>query len=1183
MRIGQALLRDAGIVPVSVVAVAYVNDEANMNVWTEAAVLRDGEVSQDAARGDVEAVVLETLGMLLRIGFVAVTFGFVGKAVVSRNVRAEADVDVTALHEAYRVTAEGTVILLARSIALGDLHGTVRYMVMLKINGNCLTGFVDLGSQCTLMRCSDAQRLGISWETHDRLPVMRGIGNSIVVPLGVTTVNIEIQNIEEQVEVFIVSDEVIKYAVLIGHSFTEKPNIIITKTSEGLIFEKDTVRKVGLMLSDDIKLNPLKMCIAQVTCTNTYSGPIYVHGSLRGEPNHEFYLLPGEYQISKGQGSLLIQNVSKELIYLEKGTLLTRIRPVEHVMSINALNVENYESATLINCDQSLTAGEFEQLRCLLKQYQGCFSSGLKDLGFTNIVEMVIELEDSRPVVYRPYRLSYSERDLVRSMVQEMIESGIICESKSPYASPILLVKKKTGEKRLCVDYRALNNKTKRERYPLPLIDDQLDRLAGHSLFITLDCASGYYQIPIAEESQDKTAFVTPDGQYQFRRMPFGLANAPSVFQRAINKILPKSKVDFALIFMDDILIPAKSFREGMTRLEQVLKLLLEAGLTLKMSKCYFFYKEIDFLGFEVNGSGIKPGKLKTAAISNFPEPQNVHDIRRFIGLASFFRRFVKDFALIARPLTDLLRSNFEWKWESSHKHAFELLKQKLVERPLLALYDVTLETELHTDACKSGVAGILMQKQVDGSRRPVAYYSRKTTGDEQKLHSFELETLAVIASLKRFRVYLLGIKFKIITDCNALRTTLTKRDLIPRISRWWIQLQEYDCEIEYRAGSRMAHVDALSRAPVADPLPGDEDCQALDVLNIELKDWISTVQGNDDEIKRIREILQDPETKRVVDICKNYLLKGGYVYKILENDIRWVVPRAMRWQVLKMNHDDVGHFGFDKTLNRLRSVLWFPKMRRFTKKYVSACIECAHHKTPGGRKEGMLHPIPKLEVPFHTLHADHLGPFVRSRRGNTYVLAVIDSFTKFINIRPVRDTKSTTAIRVLKEHFSLFGTPSRLITDRGTCFTSGKFKTFINTSGIKHILNAVATPRANGQVERFNRTILDALGTKCHGKNDNLWDDYVGDIQLGLNTTVNKTTGKTPSELLFGCRLVSTSENILNDVVVEVTDRITGENLDKIREETKNRIEDQQRNAGCERSVPRHRWSQITAARSHE
>lgn len=257
-----------------------------------------------------------------------------------------------------------------------------------------------------------------------------------------------------------------------------------------------------------------------------------------------------------------------------------------------------------------------------------------------------------------------------------------------------------------------------------------------------------------------------------------------------------------------------------------------------------------------------------------------------------------------------------------------------------------------------------------------------------------------------------------------------------------------------------------------------------FDVLQIDVKNWITTVQSADDEIRRIKEALEHKEKNHMLDIRKNFKLKRNHVYRQVDDAIR-VVPKGVRWQILQMNHDKAGHFGFEKTLSCIQETFWFPKMRRFVKKYVSACLECAHHKAPGGPKEGLLHLIPKVGVPFYTLHADHLGPFVRSRRGNIYLLIITDAFTKYVNIKAVRDTKTTTAIKIFKEQFEYLGISSRLVTDRGTCFTSSKFQSFMEELGIKHVLNAVATPRANGQVERFNRTVISALGARCHGERD--------------------------------------------------------------------------------------------------
>lgn len=1036
------------------------------------------------------------------------------------------------------------------SADISDSCNTInKYTLPIRVNGKTIMCLIDLGSETTLIRQSDALRLGLQW-VNVAGPFLRGLGNIPYLPIGLAHPTLEVQGVlEENVEAFIVDDHLINYPVLLGHSFSERPNVQITKTSTELIFKRiqDHFVKLSLTVACDITIPENCLMAVRVRSNSHNFDNVYVAGTVRGYPNKEYYLLPGEFTMINGECSLLVFNLSTKAITMTKGSLLTRALVVSPGLRVNVIEESNNENY-IINCSDGLVRQDRQQLEALLAQYKDCFSFGMRDLGYTTETEIVIQLNDSVPVVYRPYRLSFSERKKVQGIIDEMMECGIVRESSSPYASPIVLVRKKDGEIRLCVDYRALNNKTKRDLYPLPRIEDLLDQLSGQSIFTTLDLASGYHQIPIAKESVEKTAFVTPDGQYEYNRMPFGLAIAPAVFQRLIHKVLNKAKIKHTLVYMDDLLIPSNSIDQGLSRLKEVLEALRASGLTLKLEKCHFFKESIDFLGFEITKGEIRPGSIKTDAIAQFKAPTSQHEVRRFIGLTSFFRRFVRDFASIARPLTNLLRKDEPWRWTDMESRAFDQLKQSLMERPVLALYDHTAETQLHTDASQIGLAGILLQRKDSLPFRPVAYFSRQTTPDEQKFHAFELETLAVVCSLGKFRVYLLGIQFTIFTDCHALRTIFTKRDLVPRISRWWIQFLEYDCTIEYRPGEKMAHVDCLSR----NPIPGAEDIpHSLDVLTINKEDWIATVQSGDLEIQHIKSVLEDPDTAKIASIRKDYKLKNGRIFRIVdENTERWVVPRGVRWQLLKANHDDVGHFGFDKTLERIRSSYWFPKMRKFIKKYISACLGCAHHKIPTGAKEGVLHPIPKVEVPFHTVHADHLGPFVRSKKRNTYLLVIVDAFTKYVNLTPVRSTKSKASIKVFRHFFSLFGVPSRLITDRGTSFTSRKFQSFVQSLGIKHILNAVSTPRANGQVERYNRTILSSLGAMTHGKGPEVWDDYVQEIQLGINTSVHDVTKKTPTELLFGRKASSTSQGILNEVMDDIGSGVSDKSLDEVRKE---------------------------------
>lgn len=357
-----------------------------------------------------------------------------------------------------------------------------------------------------------------------------------------------------------------------------------------------------------------------------------------------------------------------------------------------------------------------------------------------------------------------------------------------------------------------------------------------------------------------------------------------------------------------------------------------------------------------------------------------------------------------------------------------------------------------------------------------------------------------------------------------------------------------------------MTQVDALSR----NPIPDDETAKVLEhypsVMSISSEDWLHTLQLGDAELRKIRDVLVSGINEDGLKYIKdNYLIKDNKLYRYLDGDkdnIRWVVPKGARWQLCRINHDEIGHFGAEKTLERIRKSYWFSKMSRFVKKYVNACIECAYAKKSNSSKEGYLHPIEKVEVPFHTLHIDHLGPFVRSKRGNAYLLVIVDGFTKYVFAKPVRNTKTQSAIKILEDIFYTFRVPDRIISDRGTCFTSHAFKRFCLDKGIRHVLNAVASPRSNGQVERYNRTILNSLTAQNLNCNEKEWDDAVGKVQWGLNNTCQKTTGKTPAEIMFGTCMNSEANPRFNEVRQETRNDI---DVNEIREQVKDAIDSEQ------------------------
>lgn len=945
-----------------------------------------------------------------------------------------------------------------------------KYCKRATINKHVILCLIDMGSECTLMRESSANKINLKMTKLRKKIELKGFNGGCVYPEYECEYDITIDGVTVKTLILVVKDTDLTVDLLIGHTFTENSNVVIVKKENNLLISY-----------------------------------------LRPDVCSDF-------------------NVSYR---------------------INSVDVVEYSELSDFN-HGDINAEQKGLLFKLLNNYRDRFSFAISELGKTTATEMQIECLTDKPIIYRPYRLSFEERKQVKEMINELLENNIIRESHGPYASPILLVKKKDGGNRMCIDFRALNRITKKDKYPLPLIDDQIDRLGGYKYFITLDLASGYYQVPINKDSIEKTGFVTPDGHYEFLRMPFGLTNAPSVFQRLMNFVLGDLRYQTALVYIDDIIIPANSFEQGVERLTVVLDKLREHNLTLKLSKCFFFKTSIDYLGREISEAGVRPGAAKVSAIQNMPTPGNVKQVRQFIGLAGYFRKFIKNFAIITNPLTRLLKKDVPWEWTECQDKSVRLIQELLVSRPILKIFEPNLKTEIHTDASKLGLAGMLLQ-QKDNAKHVVSYFSRQTTPLEQKFHSYELETLAAVESCRYFRNYVIGIKFKLVTDCSAIRSTALKKDIVPRIGRWWLQLQDFDFEIEYRPGAKMAHVDFLSR----NPQETKRSVNVLNVINITESEWLLAAQLQDEQITEIRNILASGENNASnKSYFDNYILKDDKVYRKLGNKAKWVVPKQNRWQICKLCHDDIGHFGLEKTLAKIQENYWFTNMRRYVQKYVAACLNCLYYKMPSGRRPGLLHPIDKITVPFHTLHIDHLGPFIKSKKGNTQLIVIVDGFTKFSIIEPVRNTKSKYVIKALNYLMDIFGVPIRLISDRGTAFTSHSFKTFCTENGIKHILNAVATPRANGQCERYNRTILASLAALNGDREDDNWDGHVKTVQRGLNSTVNKAIGTTPSEALFGTKLRNVSEAI---ILNEIQDELDYVDLRQLRETVKQKIDSDQ------------------------
>jgi hypothetical protein len=753
-------------------------------------------------------------------------------------------------------------------------------------------------------------------------------------------------------------------------------------------------------------------------------------------------------------------------------------------------------------------------------------------------VTMKIIVQDEKPIFQSPRRLSISEKREVDELIQQWLEDGIIKPSSSDFASPIVLVKKKNGETRICVDFRKLNSKIIKDRYPLPVIEDQLDKLCSSRVFTTIDLKNGFFHVPIEESCTKYTSFVTPSGQYEFLKAPFGLCNSPAVFQRFINNIFRDLiQKDLVLAYMDDLVIPAENEEEAIDMLKTVMRRAEEYGLLINWKKCQFLKRKIEYLGHEVENGVIRPSPGKIAAVTKFPKPTTLKQVQSFLGLTGYFRKFVKNYSIIAKPLSDLLKGERKFKFGEEEKMSFEMLKQKLCEEPVLKIFDFEKETELHTDASRDGYGAMLVQRDdVDGKFHPVYYMSRKTTDAEKKYSSYELEVLAIIEALKKFRTYLLGIKFKIKTDCSAFTMTMKKKDLVTRVARWALLLEEFDYVLEHRPGNSMKHCDALSRNPIV-----------MSIKNAFLEK-LSLAQQNDAHLKVITEVLK-------IKPYKNFVFEKSLLYKDEDGTKLLVIPEKMEEEIIKSAHEN-GHFSVRKTKELVQREYWISGLEEKIKKIVSNCVPCILAERKSGKQEGFLNPIDKGDRPLQTYHVDHLGPLSQTKKGYKYIFAVIDAFTKFVWLYPTKTTNSEEVIRHLKDQQSIFGNPKTIISDRGAAFTSAKFEEYCAEEKIKLVHITTGVPRGNGQIERVNRTIVPLL-TKLSMDDSEKWYKHLRKVQEALNSTYHRSIARSPSELFFGVTIRRTEDLKLKEMIEEEFVNQFIEDRQSLREEAKRKIEE--------------------------
>lgn len=501
------------------------------------------------------------------------------------------------------------------------------------------------------------------------------------------------------------------------------------------------------------------------------------------------------------------------------------------------------------------------------------------------------------------------------------------------------------------------------------------------------------------------------------------------------------------LVYIDDVLLMASTIDDGIELLCQVLQTLTEAGFSINVRKCSFLADKVEYLGRIVSQGQVKPSPSKIQALVSAPAPTNVKQVRQLLGLAGYFRRYIEGYAAETACIAHLTRKGVPFAWGPDQERVRQKLIAHLTNEPVLSIFDPKLTTEVHTDASSKGYGAVLIQSHDDGKKHVVGYYSQTTKGAESRYHSYELETLAVVKALQHFRHYLIGISFKVVTDCNALKSTERKKDLLPRVVRWWVYLQDFTFTIEYRKGAAMPHVDYLSR-------------NAIQVNHIvKPRNWAQIAQAADCETQDLLQQLQDGNLDSTRYCDRNGILYYKYTPAGGEARLLCYIPKGHRLSLLRIFHDEHEHLGVLKTLDLILKHFWFPGLKNFVKKYISHCLVCISKKRVPRAPHQPITSWGKPDTPFHTVHLDTLGPLPESN-GNKFVLLIIDAFTKYCLLYALRRQEVNELKYHINSAISLFGTPTLLVTDRGRMFESTEFVQYISELGSSSLRHTRDAPR---------------------------------------------------------------------------------------------------------------------------
>ena len=882
--------------------------------------------------------------------------------------------------------------------------------------------------------------------------------------------------------------------------------------------------------------------------------------------------------VKDGRTTARLLNPTNQTLTLREGTHIGEFFAVgEADLGLSPASA-NSTIATVIATEEpvvSLTnspasSSQIGLLKALLVEYRDIFSSSKTVTGKCTLVKHHINTGDHPPLRQRAYRTSPEKREEIDRQVAALLADGVIEESSSPWASPVVLVRKKNGEWRFCIDYRRVNSVTVKDCHPLPRVDDTLDALSGSCWFSTLDFSNGYWQVEVAEEDRQKTAFTTGRGLYQWRSMPMGLTNSPATFQRMMELVLRGLPWQVCMVYLDDVLIFSPTFAEHMASLREVFSRIQSAGLKLNPGKCHLAQDHVVFLGHVVSRQGLQPDPRNTEKVKTWPTPQSPTEVRAFLGLCSYYRRFVRDFAHRAAPLHHLTCKDVPFMWTKDCDVSFHFLKSVLSSAPVVTMPDYTCPFKVYTDASMEAVGAVLAQDK-EGLERVVVYASQSLTNAQKRWSTFDKELWAVVWAVRQFRHYIGSSPFTVITDHKpllGLRGMAIDKDPTGKRARWILELDPYNWTMQHKEGRHHTNADALSRRPqtttegatvsvnvirssAEPPRPSGYDSPRNAVPQSPIIDTgglhLDVLLGDSDSLALQQQ--SDPDIAVVLDWvkpggfrpprgslrgCSKWLRKlwsefprlslvNGLLCRTVQSSLvetalnQVVVPAALVPCVLRHLHGSpvAAHFSAERVWERARALCYWPSMLKDIRQWCEQCVSCQTRKSPVPKHFAPMGGLQSVR-PFQRVATDILELPVTSK-GNRYVLVAEDYFSKFVNLYALPNQTAQSVAQCLFEDYVLVhGIPETLHSDQGRQFEADIMQRLCVLLDIKKTRTSPYNPKSDGMVERFNRTLIDQLAKtllSCDGE----WDDYLKHVAFSYNTSVHASTGYTPYYLTHG------------------------------------------------------------------